>query len=239
MGCACVHNSIGDQKCLSICQIDKTKKNKENFPYNQTKNSNNNSNNQYRLRSTDNNNIDNNSFEMRILQEINFVRVNPKLYAEKIIEMLKYVKREGEFEYFHPKGNKRILLENGTEIFDQTVKFLNKMTPVKALSWNKEIQVEFNNSLNLIDKHTTTILSNELIGRIILEKRLKIVEKYKNCYFNIDIFSDPIISVLFQVTDETFKQERRNALLNKDFSFFAVNYVQDSKNKFMSISSFA
>ena len=50
MGCACVHNSIGDQKCLSICQIDKTKKNEENFPYNQTKNSNNNSNNQYRLR---------------------------------------------------------------------------------------------------------------------------------------------------------------------------------------------
>ena len=66
MGCACVHNSIGDQKCLTICQNDKIKKNEENFPYNHTKNSNNNSNNQYLLRSTDNNNIDNNSFEMRI-----------------------------------------------------------------------------------------------------------------------------------------------------------------------------
>ena len=184
MGCAYVQNSIGDQKCLSICHLDKNKANEENFNCYQTKNTVNNSNNQYLFRSTDNNHIDNNSFEMRILQEINFVRVNPKLYAEKIIEMLKYVKREGECEYFQTKGNKRILLENGTEIFDQTVKFLNKMNPVKALSWNKEIQVEFNSSLNLIDKHTTNILSNELIGRIILEKRLKIVEKYKNCYFN-------------------------------------------------------
>ncbi len=57
--------------------------------------------------------------------------------------------------------------------------------------------------------------------------------------FNLDIFSDPVLSVIFQITDEAFDHQRRNALLNKKFKMFAVTYTYDYNKKFMSISTLA
>ena len=83
------------------------------------------------------------------------------------------------------------------------------------------------------------ILTGENIGKIILNKRLELLQKYKKCFFNIGIIQDPILSIVFQITDEAFNQERRNAILNKDFTIFAVNYIEDNKKNFISICSFA
>ena len=68
---------------------------------------------------------------------------------------------------------------------------------------------------------------------------LEILKNYNQCAFNIDNFSNPILSIVFQITDEIFNQERRNNILNKNFKFFACNTTKDIENPFISISSFA
>ena len=48
-----------------------------------------------------------------------------------------------------------------------------------------------------------------------------------------------MLSVIFQVTDEAFNLQRRNAILNPKFKMFAVGYTYDYNNKFISISTLA
>ena len=78
------------------------------------------------------------------------------------------------------------------------------------------------------------------IGNLIMEKKTELLAKYQNLIFNLDIFSDdPVLSVIFQVTDEAFNLQRRNAILNQKFKIFAVGYTYDYNNKFISISTLA
>lgn len=73
-----------------------------------------------------------------------------------------------------------------------------------------------------------------------MEKKTELLAKYQNLIFNLDIFSDdPVLSVIFQVTDEAFNLQRRNAILNPKFKIFAVGYTYDYNNKFISISTLA
>ena len=41
-----------------------------------------------------------NSYEIKMLKEINFARTNPKEYAIKLKELIKYIIKEGDCEYF-------------------------------------------------------------------------------------------------------------------------------------------
>ena len=99
------------------------------------------------------------------------------------------------------------------------------------LTWNDEIKIELN------EKEMDNF-SNDFLGKLILKKRLKLKEKYQKTFFNLDIFNEPKISVIFQITDEAFNKERRNAILNPNYNYFAVSYIKNNK-KFLSISSFA
>ena len=90
--------------------------------------------------------------------------------------------------------------------------------------------------LNIEEKF---FITSENIGKLILNKRLKLLKKYKKCFFTIDIFPDPILSIVFQITDDAFNQERRNAIFNREYTIFAVNSIEDNKKNFISISSFA
>ena len=123
------------------------------------------------------------------------------------------------------------------------IQYLNNLEPINQLEWNEDLKIKFDyNNINFIDKNLNTdikynILSSENIGKLILNKRLELLQKYKKCYFNIDIFHDPILSIVFQITDEAFNQERRNSIFNTEFTIFAVNSIEDNKKNFISISS--
>ncbi len=41
-----------------------------------------------------------NIYEIKMLKEINFARTNPKEYAIKLKELIKYIIKEGDCEYF-------------------------------------------------------------------------------------------------------------------------------------------
>ena len=118
------------------------------------------------------------------------------------------------------------------------IQYLNNLEPINQLEWNEDIKIKFDYN-NIIDNRKENILSSENIGKLILNKRLELLQKYKKCHFNIDIFHDPILSIVFQITDEAFNQERRNAIFNREYTIFAVNSIEDNKKNFISISSFA
>ena len=100
---------------------------------------------------------------------------------------------------------------------------------MNKLNWNDELKVRMTN----VNKKISSI------GNLILEKRTELLAKYDAIMFNLDIFSDPVLSVIFQITDEAFDHQRRNALLNKKYTMFAVTYTYDYNKKFMSISTLA
>jgi hypothetical protein len=198
----------------------------------------------YNNNSTNNNNLNPNNekidektneklFETNLLNEINFVRTHPNEYAEFLNENLKLIKKEnGHFYFVYNNNNeKKILLREGEKIFIDAINHLKKIKPLNSLKWNNEIKIDLN------EKEMDNF-SNDLLGKLILKKRLKLKEKYKNTFFNLDIFNEPKISVIFQITDEAFNKERRNAILNPNYNYFAVSYIKNNK-KFLSISSFA
>jgi hypothetical protein len=175
-------------------------------------------------------------FETNLLNEINFVRTHPNEYAEFLNENIKYIKKEnGHFYFVYNNNNeKKILLKEGEQIFIDAINQLKKLKPLKSLKWNDEIKIELN------EKELDNNFSNDLLGKLILKKRLKLKEKYQKTFFNLDIFNEPKISVIFQITDEAFNKERRNAILNPNYNYFAVSYIKNNNNKkFLSVSSFA
>lgn len=174
------------------------------------------------------------SFEIFFLKEINLIRENPKKFASKLKELSKDIIKENNNEYLlinrnNNNNKEKILLKKGKEIFDETINFLEKFSPVNKLDYNENLKIIFEEEMKL---------TKENIAKIILKKRLNLLKIYKNCFFCIDIFQDPFLSVVFQIIDENFNQIRRNAILNKNYSMFAISTYKDSDNNFISISCF-
>ncbi len=249
--CGCIKmNNIG-QKYININDLDNLYSNEKilnnSISDNKSRNHNNELNLKNNNKSTGNVTYER-SYELNMLNEINFARTNPKEYAIKLKDLTQFIIKEGDTEYLITKKfNEKILLKTGSRIFYDTIKYLNHLEPVHQLEWSNDIKIKFgtiiNNNFiednNQILDNQDLILTGENIGKLILNKRLELLQKYKKCFFNIGIINDPILSIVFQITDEAFNQERRNAILNKDFTIFAVNYIEDNKKNFISICSFA
>ena len=249
--CGCIKmNNIG-QKYININDLDNLYSNEKilnnSISDNKSRNHNNELNLKNNNKSTGNVTYER-SYELNMLNEINFARTNPKEYAIKLKDLTQFIIKEGDTEYLITKKlNEKILLKTGSRIFYDTIKYLNHLEPVHQLEWSNDIKIKFgtiiNNNFiednNQILDNQDLILTGENIGKLILNKRLELLQKYKKCFFNIGIINDPILSIVFQITDEAFNQERRNAILNKDFTIFAVNYIEDNRKNFISICSFA
>ena len=156
------------------------------------------------------------------------VRYKPKEFAKKIKNLTEHIIKENNDEFLL-YNNEKIKLIKGSKIFYETINYLEKLKPVNKLIFNENLKVDIENK--------DIFLTKENIGQIVLNKRLKLIKDYKNCFFCVDVFADPFLSVVFQVTDDNFEQERRNAILNKDFTMFAINYMNDRNNNFISICS--
>ena len=243
--CACINNYNSHQKSINLDVLNNNCPRiiTENGHFKDIKSRNNIiGNDSLNVKSTDNISCEN-TFEIKMLKEINFVRTNPKKYALKLKELIQNIICEDDNEYLIPYKNDfnkdKILLKNGKKVIFETINFLNNIKPMKQLKYSDDIKIQFEdcNEINNFDGKFK--LTSEIIGKLILNKRLELLKKYEKCYFNIDIFEDPILSIVFQLTDEAFNKDRRNAILNPYFTLFSVNYFRDENNKFLSILSFA
>ena len=169
------------------------------------------------------------SFEYTLLSEINSVRTSPSEYANKLNQLLSNIIIENSTCFFVYNNKEKSIVQKGKHTFIETIEYLRALSPMNKLNWNDELKVRMTN----VNKKISSI------GNLILEKRTELLAKYDAIMFNLDIFSDPVLSVIFQITDEAFDHQRRNALLNKKYTMFAVTYTYDYNKKFMSISTLA
>ena len=215
--CQCLNYIISSQKVIHLSDLNKI----------DNQNKTNNSTTIPSIHSIDN------LFEKKVLKEINFVRTNPKEYANKMKGLTKNILKENNEYFYQNKNNlseKKIVLKSGSKIFFETIDYLEKLEPINELIWNDELRIEYQND--------NIILTKENLGKIILNKRLEFLKNYENCHFNIDVFREPKLSILFQILDENFDKKRRNAILNKKFSMIAINSLKDKENNFYSICCF-
>jgi hypothetical protein len=172
------------------------------------------------------------SFEGLLLKEINLIRSEPQKYANKLKELIPNIRETNGKLYFHFENKQKILITKGEELFQETIGILNKTKPMNKLSWNHFLKIN-------IPSHIKKI-TNGHIENLMISKRREYKNQFAQITFTIDIFSNPILSVIFQITDEMFNSERRNAILNPSFSQYAVSYREDiTEGKFFSISTFA
>ena len=133
--------------------------------------------------------------------------------------------------YFHFENKQRVVITKGEELFQETIGILNKTKPMNKLIWNNLLKINI--------PHCIKKITNGYIENLMINKRRELKNQFNQITFTIDIFSNPILSAIFQITDETFHSERRNAILNPSFSYYAVFYREETDGKFFSISTFA
>ena len=237
-GCNYNNNNVTNQKCININELGSISpiNNTINITLIESKSRNNFNHFSIYNKSTDNSK--DSSFEMKMLKEINFVRSNPKDYSLKLKYIIdNLIIKDNGHEYLNGNYygfNKKIFLRNGINIFYETICYLDKLKPLPKLNYCEDIKIKFDENFQKED----FILSTKYIEDLLVNQRLEILKKYKQCAFNIDNLQNPFLSIIFQITDEMY-QERRNVILNKNFRNFAVNSIKDSENSFVSILSFS
>ena len=171
-------------------------------------------------------------FESKVVNEINSVRTAPKTYANKLKGMMSQIQHEGNITYLALSNKEKVVLRNGEEPFISTIEYISSIKPMKALILNQELRV------NISNKNKKGI-TNKQLEELMVKKRIEMLARYNKIQFTIDFISNPILSVMLQLIDESFKHERRNIILNQKFSDCAVSYTKDSKRQFISIITFA
>ena len=167
-------------------------------------------------------------FEAKVVSELNSVRTAPKTYANKLKGMISQIHHEGNKTYLVYSNKEKVFLQKGEEPFISTIEYISCLKPMKALILDEELRV------NITSKNQKGI-KNKQLEESMVKKRREMLDKYKKIQFTIDFISNPILSVMCQLIDESFKHERRNILLNQSFSYCAVSYTKDSRRQFISI----
>ena len=188
------------------------------------------------------------NFESLLLNEINQVRLSPTNYAVKLKNLLNSVQMQNNVcVLVHNK--EKIILDKGVQVFLEAICFLNSMSPVNELQLNDEIRINIaHNNVNTHSDKTefstgrvnnSRLISVKTLKQVLLDKKASLLNKYPHCLFTYDIFNNPELSVVFQITDEAFNKSRRNIILSPNITYFATCCFYNVKNQFTSVSSFA
>jgi hypothetical protein len=171
-------------------------------------------------------------FSIKMLDEINQIRLNPLEYAKKLESMMRYIKQvkfRNIFIFAYP-GTEKVSLPSGTNSFLQVINILKETPSVEALNYNDEIKIQ-------IEKSN---FDHNRLKKIISEKRKKIKAKYPQFIVNLDIITNPIVSVVMQLIDDNpFQGQRRDAILNKNYGHFAVSQFTDGTERTFNLVCFA
>jgi hypothetical protein len=171
-------------------------------------------------------------FSMKMLDEINQIRKSPPDYAKKLESMMRYIKKvklRNIFIFAYP-GTEKVSLPNGTTSFLEVINILKETRPIEPLNYNADIKIDIDNS----------DCDHKILKKLIYDKRQKLKSKYPQFLVNLDIISNPVVSVVMQLIDDNpFQGQRRDAILNKNYGHFAVSQFTDSIDRTFNLVSFA
>ena len=166
------------------------------------------------------------NYPEKLLNIINFIRTQPKIYADKIDYAVKYIKFENQTIIDKETGEKKnigkpffkkkvkVSLNKGEQSFFETSKILREMKSIPPLKMDKNLLINLpNNIKDLYD------------NKYLIKQAEKNKKKYALEIFYKDLIKDPNISALLMVVDDNEKNDlkKRNAILNPDFKFIGIN----------------
>ena len=174
---------------------------------------------------------------------INKLRTNPKEYAKIILSNIQYIQKrvkitadditgqnEEKEEIFFQKKIK-VELYRGEIAFFETAEFLNKLKPLKELKVKEEIK------MNLLPETEDQILNDKILIKNQLDE---IKKRFNISAFFKDNLRNPEIGLMLMIIgdNKNSQNKKRNALLNPDYKYIAVNskFIGD---KFVSYFTFS
>jgi hypothetical protein len=177
-----------------------------------------------------------------MLKEINEVRTNPNLYADKIKSNMKRVTSLNDDpnctrQFFRINENIKINLNKGVNAFRECIDYLdNKCKPLKPLEFLDELifpfPIEKPELASEKEYLTNTFLriSNEL-----KEKNLKI----QGFHYDNNI-NDAEVSTLLQIVDDNNSNgQRRRHILDKNAKYVGINIGKIKSNLYCIYLMFA
>ena len=179
-----------------------------------------------------------NSYNTRIINLINELRLNPSKYSEVIEDNVQYIYKEvrnevnkesGEIEekeeYIFQKKVK-VRLYEGENAFLKAADYLKSINPMNELIYKEEIKLELSDNIE------------EIKNNNIIKEKIK-SKKNINAFFK-DSVRNPEIGLLLMIIGDykNSQNKKRNALLNPDYKYIAVNskFIGD---KFVSYFTFS
>ena len=184
-----------------------------------------------------------NDYNTRMVDLINKLRTNPKEYAKMILSNIQYIgkrvkitadditgQNEEKEEIFFQKKIK-VELYRGEIAFFETAEFLNKLKPLKELKVKEEIK------MNLLPETEDQILNDKILIKNQLDE---IKKRFNISAFFKDNLRNPEIGLMLMIIgdNKNSQNKKRNALLNPDYKYIAVNskFIGD---KFVSYFTFS
>ena len=184
-----------------------------------------------------------NDYNTRMVDLINILRTNPNEYAKIILSNIQYIQKrvkitadditgqnEEKEEIFFQKKIK-VELYRGEIAFFETAEFLNKLKPLKELKVKEEIK------MNLLPETEDQILNDKILIKNQLDE---IKKRFNISAFFKDNLRNPEIGLMLMIIgdNKNSQNKKRNALLNPDYKYIAVNskFIGD---KFVSYFTFS
>jgi len=150
---------------------------------------------------------------------INKIRTCPSKFSDFVTFSQRYIKTVDDRTIFDHKI--KVALNEGKQMFVECAKYLSKLPPMEELIFCDDIVLECPTEPNSI--------------RDINYFKQKVIEKKENqnieAYFK-DSISEPEISVLLMIVDDSFKnpKKKREAVLNPNFKYIGISSTDDSFN---------
>lgn len=159
-------------------------------------------------------------FSVYLLNQINSIRENPKLFIKMIEEAKKNIRKIKGTKLIYKK-NLKVLLNRGMEAFNDTISELNQLQPMEKLIFSPEITVS----------QPTT--KEEYNDKYFLHKKVEeLVDNgyYIKSYWK-ELIKDPEICFILMIVDDNdkFVEQKRRDLLDPNMKYIGLS---SSENKF-------
>ena len=171
----------------------------------------------------------------KIVNIINTIRQNPKVYADVIEDSIKnIILEDNNKDPAKPKliykEKVKVALTRGEQAFREAAQELRNMSPIPPLEFKEEMCIPLPD--NEKDFKDSNYLRNKV--KEILAKNVRINVFYK------EMVKIPQVSVLLMVVDDNGKNsgKKRRAILNENFKYIGITYRFIGKT-FISYFSFS
>ena len=150
-----------------------------------------------------------------IFEYMNKLRTEPKNIAEDIENIKKYIYIEENNSIVFKKNKIKVNLYKGIQVFNEVIKILNNLQPMKQLIYDNNITIEIPEDEKMINN--IGYLKDKV-------KELNTKGIYINSFWK-EIIKDPEVAFLMMVIDDNYIKtgQKREDLINPDISYIGIN----------------